>query len=778
MTSRCLLVLFVMAAAADCRGAELVRERWSAKDVPATHPGTMRVEQGDKALRLVFDLSALHKALKIHRASLYCFTEANLQPTKAPEIYFAQRLQADGEPIAAGKPLALEPPWFRCFDATDALSRWAAGPEKELYFVVTQFERLLPSRTYLEVLHSSGETLMEIVPPRKPPQAPPQAEGLRVVHHDGQTFIVWKEHAEFRPKAEEVIWIECFDEKGDKIVDSSGPGAHGLPRHPAIRLKTLRQLQGLGLRDKPSGFQGIKPLQRVREVAPIEYRVYRHAQKITPSNLHEAEFVASVEPLSGFDQECYAIDFQGEYLDQREVGDSVIPTYCVEDGKAVLPGEALYVHTPKQPGKLYYAVTTALAGTENCSQLTAANSLEEPIEETPAAPQPVLQFIQTERYNTDVPEYWYRFWAAPPQYHLPSGSFRVAVAVPEKFRGPGPLIIGNISDAFNVRGYINVPPRDAVTLLIEEQVSWMPNLFYNEGRGTLRGMTECKVDYFSERYTCYLINWAMSKWKIERTRISGSMLHFGLRHPEIFARMSFGTYTADYDRRWCPGSGSLPGLLGPKGIKTVDGEDAWEMFSVGGYVNKYPQRDIPFLICISAVGKDSGHTSEFGWQDDPRGWHGLLSARQTFVASWSTDPPRELMEALPKMRWEASIPAFTNCSLNDNPGNGDPADGDYYGQINGWLLWSDTDQVDEPGRWEMTVYLISSCPENSCTVDVTPRHCRAFKPKPGDTLKWTNTSLKDNQVVQSGEVTADQCGLATVGKLIVTRGKNRIAIGK
>ncbi len=32
-------------------------------------------------------------------------------------------------------------------------------------------------------------------------------------------------------------------------------------------------------------------------------------------------------------------------------------------------------------------------------------------------------------------------------------------------------------------------------------------------------------------------------------------------------------------------------------------------------------RDIPFLICISGAGKDRGHTSEFGWQDDPV-WNG------------------------------------------------------------------------------------------------------------------------------------------------------------
>jgi hypothetical protein len=238
--------------------------------------------------------------------------------------------------------------------------------------------------------------------------------------------------------------------------------------------------------------------------------------------------------------------------------------------------------------------------------------------------------------------------------------------------------------------------------------------------------------------------------------------------------MQMGTYTADYDPRFAPGGPSMPRLLGPKGIKTAQGEDAWKMYSVSEYVNTYPDRDIPYLICISGTGKDSGHTSEFGWQDDPRGWAGLLKARQTFVASWSDNPP--VTKYFKDLRWDVSMPAFANCSLDDNPGNGDPADGDFYGCINGWLLWGDKDLADEKDRWEMSVWIIPECPEDACTVDVTPRHCANFKPKPGEKFTWTNTSLADNKVVQNGTVTADKWGLVTIPALQVGKGKNRIKI--
>lgn len=742
--------------AASIAQAAAVGERWGGKDTPCTHPGTLQVIQGKEGPRLVFDLAALPLGAAVHRASLFCFTRGNRQPQSPPIV-------ADGN-VERGAPLKLEPPWFRSFDATEAV-RSGRGRNPTAAFAIYSFEGLEPEKSYLEIAFEGTAR-----------DAPEQATGIRVTHHDGQTFIAWAEHPAFRPGPKEVVWLEKFSERGDKLAPGPGQGAYGMPNHPAITLRELRRLQGLGLRDKPSAFQGIRPLQRVREVPPVTYRIYRHTERITAANIGQAERIAEAEPLSGYDRDVYQIHFKGEYLDQWEEPSSPIPTYCTAKGQALSPGEGLYVHTARQHGKAYYAVTVAIAGTENLAQISEANSLPEPIEETPATPQPVLQWVQEDRYKDDATEYWYQYWAAPPYYHLPSKAFRVAIAVGDKRKEPCPLIIGSISGDFNLRGSINVPRSDAITLEVQNQLDWLPALFYNEGRGTLRGMAECKVDYFCERYMDFMIKWIMSRHEIDRSRIVGSLLHFGLRHPEIFTRMSFGSYTAGYDIRFAPGGPAMPAVLGPQGIKTTSGEDAWKMYSVAEYVNTYPQRDIPFLICISGTGKDAGHTSEFGWQDDPRGWRGLLRARQPFVATWSLSPPHELMQAFQQMRWDATLPAFSNCSLDNNPGNGDPADGDYYGGINCWLLWGDKDPVDEAGRWEMAVWLIPSSPEDTCTVDITPRRCRVFKPKPGQTFRWTNTSLPDNRVVQSGATTADPHGLVTIPAVQVTKARHRIRI--
>ena len=137
----------------------------------------------------------------------------------------------------------------------------------------------------------------------------------------------------------------------------------------------------------------------------------------------------------------------------------------------------------------------------------------------------------------------------------------------------------------------------------------------------------------------------------------------------------------------------------------------------------------------------------------------------------------------PKIRLNQTLPAFGNCSLDGNLGNGDLANGDTFGsQLNGYLLWDTESIVDEKDKWEMTVWLTEgdnrgtgAAPLPECTVDITPRRCQAFKRQ---TFKWTNTDLTTQEVVAQGVVTADKWGLVTVEQALVTKGKNRIALAK
>jgi hypothetical protein len=257
----------------------------------------------------------------------------------------------------------------------------------------------------------------------------------------------------------------------------------------------------------------------------------------------------------------------------------------------------------------------------------------------------------------------------------------------------------------------------------------------------------------------------------------------------VFRYWISGPYTLDIETKWNPGSRLLASTLGPEGlVETVDGSPAWDVLNLEWYLSQDPSRDIPYLIILLNQPKDGNHGAEFGWQDDPRGPAALQKHRQPFVCSWNSGSvSRELLEVVGRssygraaipgtLEWGNSVPAFSYCSLNNNPGNGDPDSGDPWGQMNGFLLWQGHDIVDEKDSWEMTVFVTGDSPEPVCTVDLTPRHCRKFKPRAGQKFRWANTDLGTGKRIASGTVSADQWGLVTLEKLVVSRNRNRITI--
>jgi len=56
-------------------------------------------------------------------------------------------------------------------------------------------------------------------------------------------------------------------------------------------------------------------------------------------------------------------------------------------------------------------------------------------------------------------------------------------------------------------------------------------------------------------------------------------------------------------------------------------------------------------------------------------------------------------------RRDQSLPAFGACSLDASPGDGDHADAEKSGGINLHQRWDPETIVDEPSRWEASMYL-------------------------------------------------------------------------
>lgn len=128
------------------------------------------------------------------------------------------------------------------------------------------------------------------------------------------------------------------------------------------------------------------------------------------------------------------------------------------------------------------------------------------------------------------------------------------------------------------------------------------------------------------------------------------------------------------------------------------------------------------------------------------------------------------------LRVDQSLPAFTRGSLDDDPGTGAADAGAPQGQANRYLTWRPDTIVDEPTRWSVEISIVDRAPRQKATVDVTPRRLQRFRLRAGDRVAWTNVSGRD--VVQSGEVVADQWGLITLPQVEVSRGGNRIVVSR
>ena len=108
-----------------------------------------------------------------------------------------------------------------------------------------------------------------------------------------------------------------------------------------------------------------------------------------------------------------------------------------------------------------------------------------------------------------------------------------------------------------------------------------------------------------------------------------------------------------------------------------------------------------------------------------------------------------------------SYPAFSNCSINQDWGNGLPLSGDPYGAWNGYLDWDDASITDQANSYSircnvkdmyvngniMTTY-------NSCTTDLTLRRLQYFNPHGGDLIDWTVKDV-NGQVLNSGTLPYD-----------------------
>ncbi|MFQ6131760.1 MAG: alpha/beta hydrolase family protein [Armatimonadota bacterium] len=672
------------------------------------------------------DLSAIPKGTAIVRALL--------RPGRNERQAIGQRNQpVTVTPAGSDEPLPLMPPRYRAFDATAAVAKAVRAGAGTVAFDVVSFPGYQPGDTRLDVTCSLA-----------PRHKIPRVEGMRAWHHAGQTFITWQE-PDPPLTADDVTFREW---------------------------KALRQ-------------------EMRRQPKQARYRIYRCNRPFSAATVAEAELVDEVGPLT-----CWNPDFYG--ISPKD--DQTVPRYVVRDGEQpVPPGTGIYVHNPKQAGKSYYAVSVAINGEEDLSTFDRGNATRQPVAETVGLGEPALQrVVRPEKhfnYVEDATLNYYVRWEAPPNCNLPSTPYDYLVALPADLPQPAPVGLhlhcwgGSLNGGY---GWWYNAAQGAI-LVSTNQIPYDWWTGYHEHRGTWLSWSQGVVRDYTQTRLMSFLDWVGTKWEVDPNRIfaAGSSMggsgspNLGIRWADRIAWVVswVGVHTPARSPQF---KGSYEGVYGKLEwqLNYEDGKTpAFSYFDDEWYLRREPGLDTP-LICFSN-GKNDG---AIGWPQARDFWKALQDTRRPHVFIWGQGghgqrarlpgPDPGQRELGVDVRLDRTLPAFTRCSLDDDPGKGDPEDGDPEGQSNLYLYWDSADQaiVDEANRWALTLRLGDKAPQAQCTVDVTPRRCQRFRPEPGAKLVWTNTALADDTEVQSGETTPDEWGLVTVPQVTVTTAGNRLTI--
>jgi len=700
--------------------ADVVTDRWGAA-ASCRHAGTVSyLATGAAELVMKFDLSALPPDTRILRARLLPQIRIDGVPLAEPIVLRTLSAPAarGSAPLVSGEPLELVGPRFRSFDATEVVRRWVSGKAKN-HGLSLRGAAVDQARTCLEITYEGQLT-----------DPPPPVTGLKAFYRLGQVFLTWNEiNTPFLGK-QEVRWKELKAEL-DRIRDGRGP--------------------------------------------IVAYRIYRHTRPITAQTLAQADLLDEVAQHSAFDEREIKTEWKGEQEKNVRVAEAPVPRTAVEEKSQLPIGTGVWATTCRNQGEFYYAVIATVDGLENTVRLDAGNTAG-PLRERIAPTEPVLfrtDTLQYQKRDNDC----YVWWLDPPLAHLPTFVHLSISPSPKADPEPRPFFVNNWWWSSGWSRTFGCPVEEGVSLNIDQNCMQVRGI--HDGCGTYKSWSQGKVQNYFIRQFRALLPWIQRKYGIDPDRMFAFSSGWGWHYGDLFAA-SFECTTMNPKRSpagmECKRYWNDPKTPAP----TEWGTSAWEYWNAGEWIKNHPTADLPLITYTTRM-----HTGDFGILDKPPLYRALLDGKHCWAAIFDEGTLYGVVDPawIFQLRRTHSLAAFGNCSLDDDPGIG--FGGDPGGQMNAYLCFDAPSQVDQPARWEMTLYLQAgdkrgrnAAPRDCCTVDVTPRRCRHFQAQPGQKFTWTNTSLAEDKIIQTGTATADAWGLVTAPKVLVSKSRNRLVIEK
>jgi len=289
-------------------------------------------------------------------------------------------------------------------------------------------------------------------------------------------------------------------------------------------------------------------------------------------------------------------------------------------------------------------------------------------------------------------------------------------------------------------------------------------------------MSEGTVVMYGERRVLWIVDWVQRYFGTDPMRsyaAGGSMggcgsFNIAFRHPEVFAAIAPNVGIVAYRLPEGPDSvRRVSAYMGPMDTPTEHEMTVAEWLDAGRFALDHQGDALPFVIM-----SNGRQDTSIPWPANPPFYAVMQQARQGLIAAWNEGTHGEVARLLPddirermSFAWmrrfalDRSYPAFSNCTANDDPGEGPADSGDPVGYINRGLDWEEP--IDEADRWEVTVRWYLEDSALPLRVDITPRRAQNFVLEPGEKVNADVYCLASNSNVARRVLTADEHGLVT-----------------
>ncbi len=518
-----------------------------------------------------------------------------------------------------------------------------------------------------------------------------------------------------------------------------------------------------------------------------ERLIYRHDVPIDAVTLPAASLVARVPGTSALNERRTAWEGSGDIY------------YVLPGGSALGPGQGLAVLTSDEARTSWFAVLET-----GEAPSPGVNSLAAPVQEIPG---PVDLVEQGTAVLSDGRSYlMYVSWHPTNAVTPWEIGFNVAfLPAPADRPGLGLVVRGHGGGGSYFDGFVDLPPgmpSDWAAVNIDDP--WdvgEDNLTYYLGARDDHPAGDATPDdvvvLFTRRRVEYQITWirdhAQNGW-IDPARVvqwgrsvGGAMVQRNARRmPGFFAAGFIDHSSIDYSDPTLTSRERFDDLWGPvsMGLPADDGlgTPAYDYLRLASDAAALAGRD-DYPILYAEHGRND---VVVGWSSVPSAYAALAAEQHAFWLRWDDSlhggegMPQEdewaiLLETL-EYRTDRPFLAGRNFSLDEDPGNGDPDDGDLVGYWNGrWRQYPRFHSITSD-RAVTVAGLRSQGMEAdanvaSATIDLTPRRCvgNGLVFQPGESVRFESRDPVSWQLQDLQILTADARGFVEARNVVLTR---------